>query len=64
MQGQTYFFCIVRFLFQFKDCANLNFGLFLNLMLGGSSTVVTWKTPGFYVHVALLLKVRIQLAIT
>ena len=28
MQGQTYFFFIVRFLFQFKDCANLNFGLF------------------------------------
>lgn len=26
-------FCILRFLFQFKDFANLNFGFFLNLML-------------------------------
>ena len=29
----TVSFCIVRCLFQFKDCANFNIGLFLNLML-------------------------------
>ena len=61
---QTFFFCIARVLFQFKDSANLNFGLFLFLMLaafyikivksGSCSTVVSWKTPGFHVHVALL----------
>ena len=33
LPGQTFFFCILRFLFHFKDCANLNFGHILNLML-------------------------------